>query len=75
MFPECVLWITLVAVLYGQADIDHLQDAIHGQSVRGDFRVSVTELFAKDRKYNDLLPYLTCRGTSHGYHHQQFWEV
>ena len=37
--------------------------------------VSVTELFAKDRKYDDLLPYLTCRGTSHGHHHQQFWEV
>jgi len=27
--------------------------------------VSVTELFAKDGKYDDLLPYLTCRGTSH----------
>ena len=39
-----------------------------------DTLVSVTELFAKDRKYDDLLPYLTCRGTSHG-HHQQFWEV
>jgi len=37
--------------------------------------VSVTELFAKDLKYDDLLPYLTCRGTSHGHHHQQFWEV
>ena len=35
--------------------------------------VSVTELFAKDRKYDDLLPYLTCRGTSHGHHHQQFF--
>ena len=31
--------------------------------------VSVTELFAKDRKYDDLLPYLTCRGTSQGHHH------
>ena len=29
--------------------------------------VSVTELFAKDRKYDDLLPYLTCRGTSNGH--------
>jgi len=38
-------------------------------------RVSVTELFAKDGKYDDLLPYLTCRGTSHWHHHQQFWEV
>ena len=37
--------------------------------------VSVTELFTKDRKYDDLLPYLTCCGTSHGHHHQQFWEV
>ena len=37
--------------------------------------VSVTELFAKDGKYDDLLLYLTCRGTSHGHHHQQFWEV
>ena len=40
--------------------------------------VSVAELFAnyaKDRKYDELLPYLTCRGTSHGHHHQQFWEV
>jgi len=37
--------------------------------------VSVTELFAKDRKKDDLLPYLTSRGTSHGHHHQQFWEV
>ena len=26
--------------------------------------VSVTELFAKDRKYDNLLPYLTCRGTN-----------
>ena len=26
--------------------------------------VSVTELFAKDRKYDDLLPYLTSHGTS-----------
>ena len=25
--------------------------------------VSVTELFVKDPKYDDLLPYLTCRGT------------
>jgi len=37
--------------------------------------VSVTELFAQDGKYDDLQPYLTCRGTSHGHHHQQFWEV
>ena len=37
--------------------------------------VSVTELFIKDRKYNNLQPYLTCRGTTHGHHHQQFWEV
>jgi len=37
--------------------------------------LSVTELFAKDRKYDDLLPYFTSRGTSHGHHHQQFWEV
>ena len=28
--------------------------------------VSVTELFAKDRKFDELLPYLTCPGTSHG---------
>ena len=33
--------------------------------------VSVNELFAKDRKYDDM----TCRGTSRGHHHQQFWEV
>jgi len=32
--------------------------------------VSVNELFAKDRKYDDM----ACRGTSRG-HHQQFWEV
>ena len=37
--------------------------------------VSVTELFAKDRKYDNLLAYMTCRGTSHGHHHQQFWVV
>jgi len=37
--------------------------------------VLVTDLFTKDGKYDDLLPYLTCRGTSHGHHHQQFWEV
>ena len=37
--------------------------------------VSVTELFAKDGKYDDLLPYLTCFGTIHGHHHQQLLEV
>jgi len=25
--------------------------------------VAVTELFAKDRKYDDQLPYMTCRGS------------
>jgi len=36
--PEVAAWIGEVeAVLNGQADIDHMQDAIYGRSARGDF--------------------------------------